>query len=215
MSDDPKSDYEVGYGKPPKSSRFKKGQPSPNPKGRPKKAASIMAAVQESLEQTVPVTMADGKKRRMRKVEVIAAKITNDAVSGKIQSQRLIVSLEQKSGSHCRARGEENSKDELTPEEAAERQRFYEKQLIYLNNFKTAKCSGMFDNDSDGRLFATPISKPIIDLVSDLRFSQIRDVAEFKSRREIAVRQMLEALNEIAFNCLRPWNFRLQKSDLE
>ena len=36
------SDYEIGYGKPPKQKRWKKGQ-SGNPKGRPRKAADAVS----------------------------------------------------------------------------------------------------------------------------------------------------------------------------
>lgn len=40
--------YEVGYGKPPQHSRFKKGQPSPNPAGRRKGTSKAKVAAEEN-----------------------------------------------------------------------------------------------------------------------------------------------------------------------
>lgn len=51
MSDE-KKDYEVGYGKPPKRTRFKKGQ-SGNPKGRPKGAKGFTASLKREMESKV------------------------------------------------------------------------------------------------------------------------------------------------------------------
>ncbi len=47
-------DYEVGYGKPPRHTRFKKGEPSANPRGRP--AKNLMALLVEGLNKPVVVT---------------------------------------------------------------------------------------------------------------------------------------------------------------
>ncbi|MEL7110445.1 MAG: DUF5681 domain-containing protein [Pseudomonadota bacterium] len=58
MSDDA---YEVGYGKPPKASQFKKGQ-SGNPMGRPKGARNFSTDVKEVL--TKPVSVNEGNAQR-------------------------------------------------------------------------------------------------------------------------------------------------------
>ncbi|MCY3732928.1 MAG: DUF5681 domain-containing protein, partial [Chloroflexi bacterium] len=47
--------YDVGFGKPPKHSRFKKGK-SGNPKGRPKGSRNFSMVVKETLEEPVRVT---------------------------------------------------------------------------------------------------------------------------------------------------------------
>ena len=44
------NDYEVGYGKPPKHSQFKKGR-SGNPKGRPKGAKGFVASLKRVLSE--------------------------------------------------------------------------------------------------------------------------------------------------------------------
>lgn len=47
-------EYNVGYGKPPKHSQFKKGQ-SGNPKGRPKGSKNFSTHVRETLDLPVPI----------------------------------------------------------------------------------------------------------------------------------------------------------------
>ncbi|MBL4544643.1 MAG: hypothetical protein JKP95_01895 [Oceanicaulis sp.] len=59
MSQD-QSEYEVGYGKPPKATQFKKGQ-SGNPRGRPKMQPKDVAAhMSDLLAEKRPVRV-DGK----------------------------------------------------------------------------------------------------------------------------------------------------------
>ena len=54
-------DYDVGYGKPPKHTRFKKGH-SGNPKGRPKGSRNFSSDVKKILKQ--PVRVSTGGKTK-------------------------------------------------------------------------------------------------------------------------------------------------------
>jgi hypothetical protein len=65
------SDYEVGFGRPPKERRFKPGQ-SGNPSGRPKGVRSLKAELLEELRELVsvvdgPVTVEVSKARAVVK----------------------------------------------------------------------------------------------------------------------------------------------------
>ena len=52
MPHDETGDYEVGYGKPPRHSRFVKGQ-SGNPRGRPAGAKNFTTLLEEALNEPV------------------------------------------------------------------------------------------------------------------------------------------------------------------
>jgi hypothetical protein len=76
-SDEPASSggYEVGYGRPPQTSRFKPGQ-SGNPKGRPKAAKNLSTLAREKLQAKVSVREG-GRERLMSKAELGVTKLVN------------------------------------------------------------------------------------------------------------------------------------------
>ena len=54
-------DYEIGFGKPPKSSQWKKGQ-SGNPKGRPKSRSDLIKDAAAILSEPVTARTPEGQK---------------------------------------------------------------------------------------------------------------------------------------------------------
>jgi len=74
--------YEVGYGRPPKRTQFKPGQ-SGNPKGRPRRRASIEVLLKESLFQQVTVMDEKrGVRRKVSLVKIIFQKVAQKAALG-------------------------------------------------------------------------------------------------------------------------------------
>jgi Family of unknown function (DUF5681) len=84
-----KKDYEVGYGKPPAHTRFRKGQ-SGNPSGKPKKVLSEGEILLRVLSSKVPVTEG-GRKRRMSKLEVTLRQQVNLAMKGDPKAVRYVI----------------------------------------------------------------------------------------------------------------------------
>src|SRR6266496_4770657 len=84
-----KGPFEVGFGKPPRSTRFKPGQ-SGNPNGRPRGAKNFAVAIEQELVTRVTVTE-NGKRRRISKREVIAKHLVNKAASGDLKAIPLLV----------------------------------------------------------------------------------------------------------------------------
>lgn len=84
--------YDVGYGKPPKSGQFKKGQ-SGNPKGRPKGAKGVKASLKREL--TSPITVRErGREIKLSKAEVLAKGLMGDALKGDAKARMEILRLD-------------------------------------------------------------------------------------------------------------------------
>lgn len=83
---------EIGYGKPPKKSRFKPGT-SGNPKGRPKRfSKSIVNVIDETLEARIEVRE-NGKLRAISARELTVKSFVDQAVSGDIEAASLILGI--------------------------------------------------------------------------------------------------------------------------
>lgn len=92
MSDDSKKskgDYEVGFCRPPKHSRFKKGQ-SGNPRGRPRKSNDLNALVRAELATTIVVHEA-GREKRITKREAIIKQVVNRAIKGDAKASQFVL----------------------------------------------------------------------------------------------------------------------------
>ncbi|MCB9848492.1 MAG: hypothetical protein H6814_08775 [Phycisphaeraceae bacterium] len=82
-------DYEVGYGKPPEHSRWKKGQ-SGNPKGRPKKIKDFEKLLDIELSRTLQITEG-GRQVSLTKRELILKTLVNDALKGDLRAMKMIL----------------------------------------------------------------------------------------------------------------------------
>ncbi len=81
----------VGPGRPPRRSRFQKGQ-SGNPKGRPKGSKNFGAVLGREMRKRVTITE-NGKTHRVTAQEVIARRLTHDSMKGTIRAIELLTRL--------------------------------------------------------------------------------------------------------------------------
>lgn len=88
-SDGETQDYGVGYGRPPKSGRFRKGVTG-NPLGRPKKEPDFGSQVLRELNSKLAINE-NGRRRVITKYEGMAKQLVNKAVSGNLVAARLVI----------------------------------------------------------------------------------------------------------------------------
>ncbi|MGA7755571.1 MAG: DUF5681 domain-containing protein [Candidatus Sulfotelmatobacter sp.] len=82
---------EVGYGKPPEATRFKKGT-SGNPKGRPKGSLNVATVFMKALREKVVINE-QGQRKTVTKLEAAVKQVANKAASGDQRSMRLLIEL--------------------------------------------------------------------------------------------------------------------------
>ena len=84
-------DDSVGYGRPPKSSRFQKGQ-SGNLKGRPKGSRNLSTMVSEAAMEKVTINI-KGKRRAVSKLEAAFIQVANKAAGGDSKATKFMTEL--------------------------------------------------------------------------------------------------------------------------
>jgi hypothetical protein len=84
-------DYDVGYRKPPRHSRFKKGQ-SGNPRGRPSGSKNLSTLLSEALNEPVVVTE-NGKRRKISKRQAIITQLVNQSAKGDWRAGKILLDI--------------------------------------------------------------------------------------------------------------------------
>ena len=82
-------EYEIGYGKPPRQTRFAKGQ-SGNPRGRPPGAKNLTTLLNEALDERVLVTE-NGGRRKVSKRQAIVTQLVNRAATADFRAIKMLL----------------------------------------------------------------------------------------------------------------------------
>jgi hypothetical protein len=83
--------YEVGFGKPPKQTRFRPGI-SGNPKGRPKGKRNLATVLEKSLQEKVVINE-NGMRKVITKLEAAVKQLVNKAAGGDLHALRQLLAL--------------------------------------------------------------------------------------------------------------------------
>jgi len=102
--------YEIGYRRPPKASRFKKGK-SGNPKGRPKGSGNFLTLLQQELDQTITVNE-NGKKKTISRMQAMVKRMVARALQGEQKALLSLVEILRRTGQFERI-----EEDGLMPED--------------------------------------------------------------------------------------------------
>jgi hypothetical protein len=88
------NEYDVGYGRPPRHTRFEKGQ-SGNYRGRPRGAKNMTTHLKEALRERVVISE-EGRRKRVTKMDVISRRLVNKAAGGDFRSIQALMALSEK-----------------------------------------------------------------------------------------------------------------------
>jgi hypothetical protein len=103
----PEPQHSVGYGAPPKATRFKKGV-SGNPKGRPKGSLNVATLLIKTLHEKVMINE-HGKRKKVTKLEAALKQLFNKAASGDLRAIRQSVELVKDAEAKQSAQGTQES----------------------------------------------------------------------------------------------------------
>lgn len=111
-------DEPVGYGKPPRATRFRKGR-SGNPSGRPKQTRTQLELLRRELAQRVTVTEG-GRKRRLTKGELVTKQLVTRALKGEVPALRMMMRMGELLDAEATREGEAeiSEKDRLAADQA-------------------------------------------------------------------------------------------------
>jgi len=107
--------YEVGYGRPPKETRFQPGR-SGNRLGRPKKPKSIQERFERELARKVAVRE-DGRVRKIMKIDLWVRRIIADAIKSDHRASRILIEMRSTSDDEIAHGIAEQTIEELTAED--------------------------------------------------------------------------------------------------
>jgi hypothetical protein len=88
---DNQRDYEVGYGKPPRHTRFVKGQ-SGNPRGRPKGSKNLPTLLSEALNEPV-VVAENGRRRKITMRQAIIKQLVKRSASADLRAMKILLDM--------------------------------------------------------------------------------------------------------------------------
>ena len=83
--------YDVGYGKPPLHTRFRKGQ-SGNPKGRGKGTKNFATTLMKAMSEPVTINE-NGNRKKISKLAAAVTQLANDAARGDKKSIQVAFAL--------------------------------------------------------------------------------------------------------------------------
>ena len=130
-------DQDVGYGKPPRHSRFKKGQ-SGNPRGRPRGSRNFSTDLKETLEEPIRVTH-HGKAKTVSTQHAALLRLREKALGGEVRALDSLIGLARLY----------NDDDEMA--EAATRLDAADTEIVKAHDEKVLRQAGMVQKPHGAR----------------------------------------------------------------
>ncbi len=112
----------VGPGHPPRNTRWKKGDPSPNPLGRPRKERSMLPDLKKVLEQALnkKVRVSRGNRKVfMTRLEIGLEQLLNQFAAGDRHARNDLMKLAERTGIDLLAKHKQSIEEALAPSHQA------------------------------------------------------------------------------------------------
>ncbi len=103
-----RDDYDIGYGKPPKDTRFQPGQ-SGNLKGRPKGSLNLKTVVEQALKKSSDPAQKKKPRRKTSKLEAIVDVHVERAEQGDHRSTNAVLKLIETAGAFKESNDSDNA----------------------------------------------------------------------------------------------------------
>jgi uncharacterized protein DUF5681 len=84
-------DYEVGFGKPPRHTRFKPGR-SGNPRGRPSGSKNLATLLNDALNEPV-IVAENGGRRKITKRQAIITQLVNRSAQSDLRATKILLDI--------------------------------------------------------------------------------------------------------------------------
>jgi hypothetical protein len=91
MASDNERDYEVGYGKPPRHTRFDPGR-SGNPRGRPRGKKNLSTLLSDALDEPV-IVVENGRRRTITKRGAIIKQLVNRSAQADLKATQILLGM--------------------------------------------------------------------------------------------------------------------------
>ena len=91
MPSDKPPDYEVGYRRPPRHTRFEPGR-SGNPRGRPSRSKNLSTLLNEALSEPV-IVVENGRRRTIDKRRAIVTQFVNRSAKGDLKALQILLPM--------------------------------------------------------------------------------------------------------------------------
>jgi hypothetical protein len=135
-------DYAVGYGKPPKATRFPPGQ-SGNPKGRRKGTRNFGTHLRAELAERITV-QEGGKTKQIDKLLAMIKSAINNSIKGNPRALREVLTMMEKAGLPF----EEPERSEISEDDATLLEMFYDRMQRRQGEFPGVPEGRDFGHDT-------------------------------------------------------------------
>ncbi|SPF75989.1 hypothetical protein ALP8811_00985 [Aliiroseovarius pelagivivens] len=141
-----KKDYEIGFGKPPEISRFKKGK-SGNPKGRPKGSKDFGSDLRDVLNAKVTVSE-NGKSRKVSSQRATLMRLREQALKGNARAIDRMLDLAK---AQSFEEGSRETERQLSATEDGILERYADCLIGQTQNGEQDRENSEVEQDDDGR----------------------------------------------------------------